>query len=719
MAPRVTLDPRGDNLPALGTVVVRDEVALLEELLGKRPFWVQGERLCQWAAAVAQARDWKVEWLDSPVSELCRVCPGLADDQAKRVLESLGERLASLRRPLQAVDVAEQLWPDADLRPVLPDLEHAFRWLLWLANRELGAHELALIGAVASPWVVETAQSWSRVYETSDARQAWQYLKNWLRLSPTRQEWPSTPAAVVLPEWVTKRLLDEWRLEVVRTGGRFFQDLATLAPGPTLLKKAAEVTVEFLTKNPEALSSGLLEVLRPWIGVGQRDALLALLPPLEPKPPPQSFEEITGWFIQEYLPFRSWRGGGSPKQLACVADVTRDFASWFLAYYAESLAGGAGAEHLSWSKTSRLSQVSDGVTLLMVLDGLGYADAERFLKRVQEKSSRLLVDDFTLAIAPLPTVTEFAKPALLTGVNPFAALEETRLGGMEKRDSEVIAALNGGRPGAIVIWSLLEPDATYHRRLDSDTMRSEVDARLQSLADRLVRIAHATRDDVPLRVIVSTDHGRLLTNAIRCQSPPTGMKAHGRAAWGPANIRFGPDGFLTDGDIVYLHPERFHVPEVCAILLSDAAYLTTDGRGGQESYPHGGVYPEEVLIPWLQLSRDRGPVMLTVRLAGRGIAGNEGTLDLEVTNASEVRIRVQEFKINRIEQRFPLNLQVSPLSARTAQLELSCWPTAEECRELDAVLSYTLPNGEPRTIRAECSVVSDEMYRQDDILGDL
>lgn len=635
------------------------------------------------------------------------------------MLAALGTRLGGLRRPLEPVEVAQRLWPNLGLFEVEPDAEHAFRWLLWLVESNLGAYDLAFARAVSLRWTVQTVAPLSIFYKTSDPHQAWEYIKLWLRLLPATPDWSRPPAtSVALPEWAFRKLREEWRLEVVRTKGQFFPDLVALGPGSTLLKAAAQVTTEVFVTTPEYLSLDHLEALRPWIGVGERDALLALLPPRYPQPPPRDFEKIGAWFVQEYLPFRLWRGGGSPEQLTRVAELTKEFASGFLSYYAESRTGGAGVEHLSWIKTSRLSQAADAVTLLMVLDGLGYADAERFVRRINDRSHRLSLDDFTLALAPLPTVTEFAKPALLTGVHPTAALREDRVGALEKRDPDVIGALNAASPGAIVIWSLLDPDVTYHRRLDSETMRSEVDARLQSLADRLVRIAHATQDNVPLRVVVSTDHGRLLTNATRCQLPPPGMTAHGRAAWGPASIRFGPEGFLVDGDIVYLHPERFGVPEVCAILLSDAAYLTSDGRGGEESYPHGGIYPEEVLIPWIQLSRDRGPLVLSARLTGRGIAGNQGTLHLEITNGSEVRLRVQKLKIGRIGQHIALDLEVAALSTKNTQIALSGWPTLEQCGALDAVLSYILPTGELRAFCPECSVESDELYRQDDILGD-
>jgi hypothetical protein len=391
-----------------------------------------------------------------------------------------------------------------------------------------------------------------------------------------------------------------------------------------------------------------------------------------------------------------------------------------LAYYVESRAGGGGAEHLSWSKTSRLSRINDVVTLLTVLDGLGYRDAETLLTRMRGKSSRLFLDDFTVALAPVPTVTEFAKRALLTGVHPTCALDEEHIGTLERRDLGVIKALDGARVGDVVIWSLLGPDDTYHHaHMDPDSMRSEVDARLRSMADRIVRVAHETSDSIRLRLVITTDHGRLLSNAIRRQPVPEGMKAHGRAAWGQASMCFGAEGFVIEGHIAYLHPERFGVPETCAILLSDEAFLASDGRSGVEPYPHGGLYPEEVLIPWIELTRDREALSLAASLAGRARAGTSGTLRLEISNASDVRITALELAVRRIGKSFSLDIEVPPMGSATARLTASSWPSAAECEDLGAVLIYALPTGERRELAVTCAVESEEMYKQEDILSDL
>lgn len=54
-----------------------------------------------------------------------------------------------------------------------------------------------------------------------------------------------------------------------------------------------------------------------------------------------------------------------------------------------------------------------------------------------------------------------------------------------------------------------------------------------------------------------------------------------------------------------------------AVSLTEDAFETNDGRGGQERYPHGGLYPEEIIVPWLALAGDYEAPQATVRCTGK------------------------------------------------------------------------------------------------------
>jgi hypothetical protein len=331
----------------------------------------------------------------------------------------------------------------------------------------------------------------------------------------------------------------------------------------------------------------------------------------------------------------------------------------------------------------------------------------------------LELDEFNIVISPLPTVTCMAKPALFTGFKPACALEEELVGTVERRAPEVIGALNKAVVGDIVIWSILEPDHTYHQSIDSESIRSEVDGWMQGFAARLVDVVHQVSDSKKMRIIITTDHGRLLSSAQRLQQVPQGMEAHGRAAWGAADINFDEQGFVIDGDIVYLHPDRFGTPQVCALLLSDEAFVMSDGRGGKESFPHGGIYPEEVLIPWIQFSRDRGTISIEAILSGKGVAKSGGTYSLVILNTSEIRINILELDLQQIGFKAPLRFEVAAMAKKVIDIPVTYWPTTSEAISLEACIVYSLPTGERKSLIIKPSLVIEEMYQQEDILSDL
>lgn len=112
-------------------------------------------------------------------------------------------------------------------------------------------------------------------------------------------------------------------------------------------------------------------------------------------------------------------------------------------------------------------------------------------------------------------------------------------------------------------------------------------------------IVNAVPAEIPLKIVITTDHGRLLARSTRRKSIPAGMIGHGRAAWGVSGRQFEQTGYFIEDNVVYLHGERFGLPNDAALCLNDDSFYTNDGKTGVEFYPHGGVYPEEVIIPWL------------------------------------------------------------------------------------------------------------------------
>jgi hypothetical protein len=199
------------------------------------------------------------------------------------------------------------------------------------------------------------------------------------------------------------------------------------------------------------------------------------------------------------------------------------------------------------------------------------------------------------------------------------------------------------------------------------------------------------------------------------------MKAHGRAAWGACDVRFDKGGYLVDGDLAYLDSARFGLPgrQVYAVIVSDQAFVTIDGRGGNEPFPHGGLFPEEVLVPWLEFTRDRAPFTVEVALRGKGEEGKAGRGVLTVVNLGYVPIKLVGLTTDMSGTRVVLYEKVGALDKRSIDVVLPKWPSRQELESLEMCLTYELPDGQPVRREFPPELETESIYTKPDILGEL
>lgn len=715
MIAEVRLDPLGENSPDLGSVKITDEITFLRHLNSSTPLFVQGVILCNWVADVARARGWKCSWRNAPSVEITNECPELTQEQAKRFIVQIGA-IERFKRPLSIRDLAVARWPEID-ETGKTEAEQAWSWLIWRAHADLDSEEKIIAQALSAHYVLDEIPELRRAFNVANADDAWQFIRLWLRCDGGRTELPNCPVDK-LPSWVIDRLESEWRLKAVQTDGDFFRELLEAGSPRFILTLSAAVACAFYRNNPDRLTEERTMLLKPFLRFHDWDELLYLLPVSDPGAAPTQLPALFSWYTNLYLPFRL-RAGRTPSYFERVRQIGRDFGLWYLRFYSNARTGATGGHLLSWSKTSDLEGSSDSVNLLLVLDGLGYADSQQIVQLITAETSRLSVDEVEVLLAPLPTITRFAKPALMAGVNPAQAFDEGEIGAVQTRDPEVISSLNRAVIGTTVIWSLLEPDKTYHSGLDEETIRSEVSGRLRSIAQRVSRIVDKVSDSQRLKVFVTTDHGRLLSNSQRVRGVPANMKAHGRAAWGRLSLPFDVDGIYVDQDVAYIDAQRFGLPEPSAIMLSDDAFLMSDGRSGLETFPHGGVFPEEVLIPWIRFTRDRGPIAISIHITGKGVSGASGKLNLEVTNTSDVAIEVVRLSLVTMNLHIDMSTKLRPFKKSTEEWSISSWPRKNDLPTLKAIVSYLLPTGELHTVETAPVLTTDEMYSRETNLEDL
>lgn len=710
---RVRLDHAGDAPAPVGWREVTTEAAFLEASVGNEPLLVRGAFLCRWATDYFHGRGIDVERVVSPSEELRELCPDLSPEQAAALLKRLGQDVDALPRPLTLEEVAALRWNEQRWWTDSPGPTHAARWALWWLDHEPDEPEGAWLAALAKRYASVFPGSESQAYEVRDSAAALVLLRRWLEARPSG--WTTFP---VEPTPTLRELLQSaYRALSLEERGGLFARLEAGGAHKHVLSIAAEASAAFFMKNLEVLTRDAFARLERYLSPALRDQLQAMLPAPEPGPIPADHAALTRWFVDEYLPFRK-RHVNDP----AVLRVAREFAAAYLGRYAPALSGSLDQENLAYRRVAGLAS-KPGVTLLVVLDGLSFPDMRALWEKVREadKSNRMTLERADLAFAPVPSMTEVAKPALLAGVRPANARDQAQLGRVFSKDADVRAALEGAKLGELLVWSLLDTDAVYHNAQSDHVGAWNAKGVLSSVAGRLHDLVRAVPDALPLRIVIATDHGRLLASAERTIEPPAGMRPHGRAAIGPSGRSFPSEGYVIEGDIAFLSAARFGLVEDAAIVLSEAAFKTIDGRGGKEVQPHGGVFPEEVLVPFWMIARDAKLEPLTARVHGSGRAGRPGNLVLTVSNPGSVALTLDrlEFTTGSLAP-IDLSTEVGAMSRIERMLAISRWPTRKGASAATAHLVYRSPAGEALTVTVVVALESEEMYEEvDNPLEDL
>jgi hypothetical protein len=717
------LDRDGTARVPLGYLLVETEVEFLRVAPEAEAVVVRGARLCDWAATFFRARQVAVRPLVPLSYELQESFPHLTEAQSRALSAHLEDAAERLERPLSAQTILEYLYPS----PVwngTPSPEHAAEWLLWLRQWAVEDCLEPVLVQHAQGWLQQVDATEAAAYVITTPSEAQQALEAWLGIS-NRAEFPiqmSFPLGV--PDALTERARQVWRRNIIETQGKYFDLLANQSIPFVLKQVAARETSQYFRDKPHELTPDRLDRLAHFLGRDDHSYLRRLLAPDAPGPIPALPERVLQWFREQYLPYREWqRSHGSSEARDQVLQAARQFAEWYLVEYPQALTGGSLAKWLSFNKAAAVSLAAENVTLIVVLDGLHVADARLVLQGIRQNISRLEVLSDGLAFAPLPTITQFAKEALIRGVPPDHIDAVGPIGEILPEDESPAPKLAGPLPHRIYLWRVLEPDRTYHKRNTYENLLQDIEGRLVAEVRKIQQIVESVPSDVVLQIIVTTDHGRMLGEATRTQPIPEGMRGHGRAAWGEAQLSFPAEGYIVRDDIAYLYGERFGLKTDVAIPLDESSFMGNDGRAGTESFPHGGLFPEEVVVPWIVLARDHTAPQVEITLTGQGRARRTGLLHLKVMNMGDVTVELRSLtlEVGREGKReVPIGLKVGQRAQAEWEGELSPWPSPSDSRVASATAHGLPPNGVAFDATVAVSLQSEDLYvAPDNILEDL
>jgi hypothetical protein len=753
------LDRRGEVEAPPGYVVIAHEADWLRAVHkldeeAEPALLVRGAALCDWAEAWWRGRGWPCEERRSPLLALRALCPNWSEDEARAVWDELRANWDELEQPLRAAPVLQRLYPAPAAAlswDAPPSLEHAAAYLLWLENAEISSHHAPLLSAQAAAWDVGAGMAQGLYAATGEEAHA--LLRAWLEAWPEntedakllarrfagRERWGVFPLPVP-PRW--ERLLrHSAAAQLARDGLDAWHTARRAALHQTARQQWAEATLDWLQAHPAAVTPVVAESLSPHLPPFEATRLRRLAPPPDPGDPfenarPQP-SAVLEWAAARYTPWRLWQvEHGDAGARTRALQLAAAFGEWFLRFYSDAQFG-AHAGVLSVSRARELrGEETSRVTLWIIADGLGWSDAQTLWQYIERRSPLLHYHSNEVAFAALPTITHFAKPALRYGVMPAQALQpsdEVLLNTIRREIAvqghrDVTRALSEAQAGDLILWTPLEPDKTYHETADIALTRAAVDGALGSLAEMIAEAARAAPAELTLEVLIATDHGRLLGESVRTHAVPAGFSSHGRAAYStpapPEAPAFDEIGVAHLPDaIVLLDPERFGLRETVAIALDNGSFRDNAGRGGGENFPHGGIFPEEVVVPWLRLQRGSGAIPIEASGSGRTRRGETGVLRLEIVNPSASRLHLVGVELQlgaRDERTLATDALLPPFDTVSLDLDLASWPSGAAARAATGRLLLRQADGREYSTPLRLQLESEELQtRDEDILGDL
>ena len=742
------LDWKGDAQLAPDARLVETEVQWLQVAQTLRApdaagVWVRGAHLCEWAAQWWQGAGGTCEDVRNALDLLLALVPALERDEAKFIADEL-----NARGPDGALHLRETLavlFPDfgddgafwkctitADNR-----LEFAASWLLWRAEQgEIETARAKILARQCEIWRESQREIRELFAVSSDAAQS--ALRCWLGLENSPKLAALSPFPLALPSPWLHQARDHYARVLTRDYAgedegalKFWREFERTNAPLSLRNVAAQVVANWVFAHPRQSSGTLSFALEPFLPGETTAKLRDLRPPQAPGDLPIAKRSeanlIFDWVTQKYLPFRAWQCQHDNADARAVSlRAAGEFGRWFLHFYENAMVNSAR----NWLQIHRAAQLrfetGGEITFWVIADGLGWLDARALAQLVSQANPRFSLLEMEPVFATIPTLTRFAKPALRHSTTPDLVAEA---GANEKRHEtevsghkEAAGALQSAHVGDLIIWKPLEPDKTYHENADASILRHRVAGALSSLAQQIVEAAQAAPADVPLQIVVTTDHGRMLGPSERAHAIPPGFAGSGRAAWGEN----APD-LTNQTDLIWLDPEIYNCGSHVVIAADDGAFTTNaseaaTARAGIEKFAHGGVFPEEVVVPWLVFGRDMGPIRLEAVLVGKGRAGRTETAKLRLSNSSNRALTGESLELNygaHTELIALESLDLGRFSNLEIEVIIADWPSAHQAREVAMTLNLRAPDGRlvQNSVRAELQTL--ELQTREDVLGDL
>jgi len=357
-------------------------------------------------------------------------------------------------------------------------------------------------------------------------------------------------------------------------------------------------------------------------------------------------EEWINWAVNEYLPYRFWleNTGQLDDHIGEIANL---YADWFYENYGNLL---YHSKHMAWKGLLNLKddiKSFSGKVLVIVVDNFNMKFYSEFRSAMQQKG--FYQQKMHHCFSHLPSCTEVSKKAIITG--HFAPFKETsyenqvenvwenRLGKKVKYLSDISSLREVSKlEHDVYFLNYLPLDITLHQNENQLGVSHSYNIRnyLQLLVQDIQAFAVRLGIERDLMVIVTSDHGstRIPKGTInviqkKYYQKRTDDRHHRYIAISDEELENLPENIKYDCYII--KRDAYDLSSNYLIARRLYRFLSTDNH----TYIHGGVTPEETIIP-LAIFQPATitPKPLELLLLGTNtiFAGTKVDLKLEITN---------------------------------------------------------------------------------------
>jgi hypothetical protein len=344
----------------------------------------------------------------------------------------------------------------------------------------------------------------------------------------------------------------------------------------------------------------------------------------------ESIEEWLRWAVAEYLPYRFWMEEND-RWDETVAEYAGLYADWFYENYVTNKYEQQNRWVFDLLNEARTSLAAERKVLFIIVDNFNFKYADILLQQFNRQGFRL-VGEVQPAWAPIPTTTEVSKWSLVAGEADLSQVQGRNYDDILEKDWQgcfrgyqvaYLSTLGDMKKRRhfnenLILLNYLPIDTVLHKDEEqiATTHTSEIESYIRTLVRVVSEFAKRANVEQGLDIFVTSDHGS--TKVPRRLAGPLddrlyreqAQDRHHRYITVPEERALKPTAY--DQEHCYIVPAKtFGNREHYFIARGYDRFIQTR----ESVYVHGGLTPEETIVPFCKLIKIEVEVLQpTIRL---------------------------------------------------------------------------------------------------------